>query len=104
VTALPHAGLKRLAAIRADLASGHAREAREATGVTVAEIAAATSAMARTTPQAVSACEFGAGQCPAPSVPWPTPSRPLPPGMEQGWARRGAASPGKCEQPPFTAL
>lgn len=53
------ADLKRITAIRADLASGRAREARERTGATVAEIAATMSGTVRTTPQAVSAYELG---------------------------------------------
>jgi DNA-binding transcriptional regulator YiaG len=52
------AELKRLAAIRADLASGRAREAREGAGISVAEMAAAISASHPVTPQAVSAWEL----------------------------------------------
>jgi transcriptional regulator with XRE-family HTH domain len=52
------AELRRLAAIRADLASGRAREAREAANVTVAEMAAAISDAIPVTPQAVSLWEL----------------------------------------------
>jgi DNA-binding transcriptional regulator YiaG len=52
------AELRRLAAIRADLASGRARQARESAGVSVTEMAAAISDTIPVTAQAVSNWEL----------------------------------------------
>lgn len=56
---MTRAELRRITAIRADLAAGRARQAREATGASIAEIAATMSETVRTSPQAVSKYELG---------------------------------------------
>jgi DNA-binding transcriptional regulator YiaG len=58
VEAVTPAELKRLSAVRADLASGRARQVREDAEVSLAEMAATISDTIKTTPQAVSAWEL----------------------------------------------